>query len=255
MINPKNICICSLVGFLLSFFIGLFSDVRFAHVFLRAFCFALVFGALCVGITFLYQKFLSIDNGSFSAESDASGAKTSGSVVNIVVDDSALPDDGMAPNFTILNNRTDLTAEKPEVKEEGLSDKDDSEESAAPDSSGESLSEPSASETAFKPVSLASASSKNDEPVAEPSAPQSRVMDEASASTESSSVEKLDELPDVGSISMDSVDGSSSPVYEDEIVSDSEFASGGSSMKEQPISGATTVMAKAIQTLLAKDNS
>ena len=95
MINPKNIAVSACVGFFLSFFIGLVSDVRFSHVILRAFIFALVFAALCVGISFIYQKFLSNEGASFSVEQDPSAAKTAGSVVNIVVDDSALVDDGL----------------------------------------------------------------------------------------------------------------------------------------------------------------
>ena len=135
MINPKNIAISACVGFFLSFFIGLVSDVRFSHVLLRAFFFALVFAALCVGISFIYQRFLSNDNGSFSVEADSPAAKTAGGVVNIVVDDSALVDDGITPKFTVMNNHA-LKAEKPASVQANV-------DSAA--SSGEGTS-PSASE-------------------------------------------------------------------------------------------------------------
>uniref|UniRef100_UPI00388F9F3A hypothetical protein n=1 Tax=Treponema sp. TaxID=166 RepID=UPI00388F9F3A len=103
MINPKYICVSACVGFCLSFFVGLISDVRFSYVCLRAFIFALVFAGLSVGISFLYKKFLSSDIG-FSSDSESSPVHpAAGSVVNIVVDDSNLADDEHAPHFEVSN--------------------------------------------------------------------------------------------------------------------------------------------------------
>ena len=256
MINPKNICASACIGFFLSFLIGLFSDVHFSVVVLRALLFALVFAALCVGITVLYQKFLSADNGGFISDPEPSSLKnTNGGIVNIVVDDSNLPDEEMSPKFTVLNNHNSLDNElkKTEIKSEPAVE-------SVPVSSPLSGAGAGPEENpSFQPVSLA-----EPEPKANPapSVPASNLAESASSNSDSSNQaasdvqdQPLDELPDISNMVETSSDVSSnldSPT--DEIVSDSEFATGGAKMKEQPVSGDTAVMAKAIQTLLAKDN-
>ena len=254
MINPKNICVSACIGFFLSFFIGLLSDVRFSHVLIRAFSFALVFAALCIGVTFLYQKFLSNDNGGFSAEAETVSQKTtSGGVVNIVVDDSNLSDDGLAPKFTIMSSHVGDLAKSDEAvkKEEPVKAQSKSPESSAAPSPQEAPAvQPSAAvdnnsgqnDSSFKPVSLADT--------------QAQSKQEPAPAADSNSIEQLDELPDISSMSESPSDSSSDSVLDsvNEVVSDSEFASGGAPLKEQPVSGDTNVMAKAIQTLLAQDN-
>ncbi len=263
MINPKNICISACIGFFISFLIGLFSDVHFSVVILRAFLCALGFALLCVGITFLYQKFLSIDTGGFAAESDPVAAKAqSGGVVNIVVGDSSLPDEELAPKFTVLNNHSDLNKNSESLSAASNTFSEEEPSSASPGQPEPLAAGPAphaeraqdnpapsvAADNSFKPVSLGQVSHNP-----EPDAPSARA---AAASSDGNSTEQLDELPDISDMQTDSSDVASeldSPGT-DEIVSDTEFATGGSKMKEQPISGDTTVMAKAIQTLLAKDN-
>jgi hypothetical protein len=257
MINPKNICISACIGFFLSFFIGLFSDVRFSSVLLRAFLFALLFGALCVGITFLYQKFLSNDNGGFSADAEPASQRASGGMVNIVVDDSNLADDGMSPKFTVLNNRADLT-ETPKEEAEAVSE--------IPVRQAFSPSEAASSSNQTVPVTdmapPAGLGQEKEALAAEAShatAFQAMGLGEIAAASSSSSQggggEQLDELPDVSTMTMSNGEESASSLLsEDGIETDTEFSTGGKKMKEQPISGDTNVMAKAIQTLLAKDN-
>ena len=264
MINPKNICISACIGFFLSFFIGLFSDVRFSQVLLRAALFALLFALLCVGITFLYQKFLSNDNGGFSADAEPAPQRTAGGIVNIVVDDSNLADDGMSPKFTVLNNHTGLSETpqpSPEAPAESDSEPKVNPASESPVSYTEpkaepafvSAGEPSAQKdvSSFKPVGLGEVTGGT--PLAQAAAGVSEPQAHASVLA---GEETLDELPDVNSMSVDDVGEGSHGVYNaaDEIETDTEFSRGGKSMKEQPISGDTNVMAKAIQTLLSKDN-
>ena len=258
MINPKNICICACIGFFLSFFIGLVSPgVNFSHVILRAFLFALLFAVLCVGVSFLYQKFLSnADNNSFGEPESAVRTPASGSVINIVVDDATLPDDGMSPKFNVSPKHvSSMPKEAPQMQNAPVSQTPqaessetkssetvmESEKSSVSELPNEASSQPAPS---FKPMGLESVAS----PVS------------GNSEGEEPSSEKLDELPDMGTLdtiaaqSEDAesmIDSDSSP----EIVSDTEFATGGKHLKEQPISGDTNVMAKAIQTLLAKDNS
>ena len=267
MINPKNLCISACIGFFLSFFIGLISDVRFSRVLMRAFLFALIFALLCIGITFLYQKFLSNDNGGFSADAEPAPQRTAGGVVNIVVDDSNLADDGMSPKFTVLNNHTGLSENAQSGQETPAGTDSEVKVNPSPEAAashtepktGESsvpLSEPLAQEekSSFKPVALGDVAGGAS---ASPAAVQaSSPQPSQTASSVSAGEEQLDELPDVNSMSLDDA-GEAAPGSfngSDEVETDTEFSRGGKSMKEQPISGDTSVMAKAIQTLLSKDN-
>lgn len=253
MINPKNICISACIGFFLSFLIGLISSVHFSTVLLRALIFAVIFAVLSVGISFLYQKFLVADTGSFSSDTDSSAVKPqAGSVVNIVVDDSPLPDEELAPKFTVLNPHSDFEQSKsspsqpqassapvaqpsPEVSVSGAESVPDSIEpvQAQPAASVGPASnpgpEPASQGAAFKPVNLGE------------STPENASLDELPDISDMQTVESADVASDL--------DSSGS-----EVVSDTEFATGGAKMKEQPVSGDTATMAKAIQTLLAKDN-
>jgi len=275
MINPKNICVSSCVGFCLSFFIGLFSDVRFASVLFRAFMFAVMFALLCIGISFIYQKFLSNDvNGSFS-ESDQAPVKTAGGVVNIVVDDSVLPEDAQAPHFDLADPSksaafggdlatADNEGEVKTVQLDNINEAPvrhvetgpgaDSSVKAAPamEKQGSSAAEQSAQAKAEKPSAVQQNPSFS--PASLGSLTNASAQVESSESNSSDS-EKLDELPDIGDMGIESSSDSdgASPVADTEIIRDSEFASGGKSFKDSTNQD-TSVMAKAIQTILSKDN-
>lgn len=273
MINPKNICICSGVGFCLSFFVGLFSGVHFANVLFRAVLFALLFGVLCIGFTFIYKKFLSIDTGSFSSDADAAQPKpVAGSVVNIVVDDSGLADDAQAPQFAVANSSPsmgfggDLAVSEDERKDQKI-ELDDINAAPAPKPSAEPVkTEPAAAEPVAAAPAPVSAAAPSQEPPAH-SQPQTAretasfspanlgTLTGGSAPEKDSEQNNLDELPDIGEMSIENAAESdrSSPMSETEVINDSEFATGGASFKESTNQD-TSVMAKAIQTLLAKDN-
>ena len=257
MINPKNICISAAIGFFLSLFIVLISpSVHFsALVFLRPIIVALVFAVLCVGITFVYQKFLLNDNSnSFSVDTDTSPQKAAGSVVNIVVDDSNLSDDGTEPKFTVLNNHSDLKQDSVPVKEKKVESVPAVSENVPVTEKTESVPESKITDSqsaAFKPVSLGAQSS----PVPAEAAP--KIEKSSPSNEEGEKTEQLDELPDIGSMTIASSENSDSDLQSvsNEVVDDTEFATGGAKLREQPISGDTNVMAKAIQTLLAQDNN
>lgn len=255
MINPKNICYCSCIGFFLSFFIGLVSGVSFSHVLIRALIFAPLFGVMCIGITFVYQKFLSNESNGFSVDGDVAPSRPVGGVVNIVVDDTNLVDEGMSPKFTIATNHADLHEKRteppvyrpePEVSEPVLEPGAAENPAAAPSSP--------AQESSFKPVTLGSASGES---AAQPSVSDSPAPHASPAASAPSGEESLDELPDIGSMGIEEASGGTASELDSpaEVVTDTEFATGGSKMKEQPVSGDTNVMAKAIQTLLAQDNN
>ena len=255
MINPKNICFCSCIGFFLSFFIGLVSGVNFSHVLIRALIFALLFGAMCIGITFIYQKFLSSDSGGFSVDGDVAPSKSVGGVVNIVVDDTNLVEDGMSPKFTIAGNHANLHERRTEAPAYSP-EPEVSEPASVPPAAENPVADPAAAvqESSFKPVSLGGAAGEGGAHSAASDSPASHV---SSAPAASSGEEPLDELPDIGSMGIEDPSGGTASDLDSpaEVVTDTEFATGGSKMKEQPVSGDTNVMAKAIQTLLAQDNN
>lgn len=255
MINPKNICFCSCIGFFLSFFIGLVSGVNFSHVLIRALIFALLFGAMGIGITFIYQKFLSNDNGGFSMDGDSAPSKPVGGVVNIVVDDTNLVDEGMSPKFTIAGNHADLKEKRSEapVYNTKPTEGEPGSVPAATEYQNETSS-PSEQDSSFKPVSLGGVEGNNTDQTAGSGA---SAQKDSSVSAIPAGEEQLDELPDIGNMGIEESAGDTASELNSpaEVVTDTEFATGGSKMKEQSVSGDTTVMAKAIQTLLAQDNN
>ena len=279
MINPKNICICSCIGFCLSFLIGLFSDVRFANVLFRAFLFALLFAALCIGISFIYQKFLTTDTGGFSVEPEQAAQRpVSGGVVNIVVDDSALPEDAQTPRFEVARHSSsksfggDLEPTESENEVKKLDDINEAraakpapepvvrssppEQKQAEDAPSRTSSEPAAvreqtSDGGFTPANLGSLTGGAAPAQAQAASPSPQAQPAAGEQ------KTLDELPDIGEMSLEAAsDGGAdaSPMVETEVISDSEFASGGASFKDTTTQD-TSVMAKAIQTILANDNN
>ena len=277
MINPKNICICSCIGFCLSFLIGLFSDVRFANVLFRAFLFALLFAALCIGISFIYQKFLSTDAGGFSAEGEQPPQRpAAGSVINIVVDDSNLSDEEHAPQFTVANAKpsmgfgSDLSNEDAESSskkavldniEEAPPQAREAPVAASPRVEEVRSAEPVESRPVESHATSVAQASEEPAPAAsfKPADLGNLTASQTAAPAPSSSEEggALDALPDIGDVNLggDSDSDSSDAGMDAEIVTDSEFASNGASFKDTTmVSQDTTVMAKAIQTLLAKDN-
>lgn len=271
MINPKNIGISAAIGFFLSFFIGLFSDVRFSHVLLRALIFGAVFAVLCVGISFLYHRFLSVDSSSFGSDGEPSVQKSAGGIVNIVVDDSELPDDGMTPKFTVLDNSG--LVDKRELSPADEVDEPVAEEPAAqiipaPEvplsdivpkaqkaESGSASAPAAEGAVPFTPAALDSVA-KTASPAAESPAPAGKSAPAAEPVSSEAKTAALDELPDMGEMEAASAGAGTASELSvvEEVVTDTDFSTGGAHLKEQPISGDTNVMAKAIQTLLAKDN-
>ena len=66
MFNSKVIVAAAVVGFLLSFFTGIFSGVGFGFVVLRAIIFAAILALLAVGVSYIFEKFLDMETGDSS---------------------------------------------------------------------------------------------------------------------------------------------------------------------------------------------
>ena len=113
MKNIKSIAICAASGFILSLICGLFSKAGFGHIFLTALIFGIVFGILGFGISFLFERFLSVEavpvdiqdnsSGAVNSNSAASG-KNLGQHVDIVIQDEPLEQSGNPNHYDVGEN-------------------------------------------------------------------------------------------------------------------------------------------------------
>ncbi|MGI5172187.1 hypothetical protein H0R92_01110 [Treponema sp. OMZ 840] len=103
MFNLKTAIIGAAAGFTVSFIAGIIGRVDFLIVLLRAVLSAVFSGVLISAVRFLYVRFLAEAQTEPSA---ASGFKASaaGSVVDISLDDTELPDTDTAPDFIVEND-------------------------------------------------------------------------------------------------------------------------------------------------------
>lgn len=111
MRGTKFIVVFTACGFILSFFAGLFSHSSILSVLLKALIFAVVFGLLGLGISVIFNKFLSDGNpGDFQGEyggeaSSASAANPSlGQHVDITIQDEDLKPSESENHFVVGDN-------------------------------------------------------------------------------------------------------------------------------------------------------
>ncbi len=96
MKNIKSVAICAAAGFVLSLISGFFSKSGIGHILLLALIFALVFGLLGFGITFIFEKFLSVETANTETADNSAGfvpsseKRTVGQNVDIVIQDEPL---------------------------------------------------------------------------------------------------------------------------------------------------------------------
>ena len=101
MFNSKVIVAAAVVGFLLSFFTGIFSGVGFGFVVLRAIIFAAILALLAVGVSYIFEKFLDMETGDSSQYTPEVNV---GSMVDVTVGDDELPEEDSAPGFYVDAN-------------------------------------------------------------------------------------------------------------------------------------------------------
>ena len=260
MINPKNIGISAAIGFVLSFLIGIFSGVSFLLVLLRALICAVIFAAVGAGASILFQKFLSVEQSDTVSDAPVEKAQRVGGIVDYIVGDDTLPDEEQGPRFDVSMTRSSLKAgvkpigESAPVRQTPMPPpvKSVSQGAVAAMPNAASASNTSASPKAtagFTPVNLADATKSSPvQPVA--------------SSEEADDSGMLDELPDIGGISLGGDKDDAEDAGNGDVVSDSEFAmeDGLSSVRMSDSSKSkpateqnASVMAQAIRTILAKN--
>lgn len=229
-VNFKMCSFTAAIAFVLSFFIALISGAGFGISLLRAIILAVCFGALSVGISFVYDKFLNEKSyDASSTESTSDSAPTIGNKVDITIDDEELQEDDETPKFVLTGQNQMLSSDdlksKPmqvdNINEEsghgsGYSKTQTASSSAVSSSvSSKPLSSDSPA-PAFKPVSLGQSSElETDElPAIENTLGDGSFLKQDS---EQYSEDLLDVLPDMGA-------GTKAA---EQTVTDSEFAVGG----------------------------
>lgn len=268
-VNFKLTILTSVIAFVLSFFTALISGAGFPRSLLRGVILAVIFGALSVGITFLYNKFLSDkSSGDSSSDDGQDNPAPIGNKVDITIDDAELQEEENTPKFFLTGqnqmlNKDDVGS-KANVQLDNINEEPAASSSAPVTQSSVSDSKPvqasvpsinpEANESAapsFKPVSLGQMPGSNDTdelPAIENSLGDGSFLKQG----EEESEDTLDVLPDMGSPSK----------ALDDTVTDSDFASGGKnkSRLSDPMfpdgsmaeSKDAALMAEALRTVLKK---
>ena len=265
LFKVKNIAVAAASGFILSFLICAISTHRLGVSFFRGFIFGLVFGVLAFAIDFLNSKFLEVDVGIGADVDESSKGRqaggSSGSLVNITIDDENLTEEDQAPVFDVSSGRQ-VFSYKTEQRGQDAAPAEPvappatepvpaSATSAAPVEQGTGP----AAKAEFTPVQLGTPIAegetvKNDAPHAS----------EAVSAKKATGVKEIDALPDIGEFSSQDNDISDSNSVAS-VINDSEFAQsgdmkasaamteGGDMMKQD-----SKIIASAIRTLLKKED-
>ncbi|MCR5217236.1 hypothetical protein [Treponema sp.] len=267
MFKPKNVLVPATGALVLSFLVSIISTGNFGSSLFRAILFFLLFALLGGIISFLNDRFLSTGDDYSSGGEEGVSRRSSGNVVDIVINDENLTDDGDSPHFNVdHNSRT-------------LGERD----TVAPSVSAAAESRPvnTVNEAAVETVSVQNAESagtlqneaapvQNQNPPpsdfvpvtpgqkpaaaktaqSAPSAPVQKVNTERAAQ-----MKEIDDLPDLGSADDDSSG-------DEGLIESSDFASLGESTEDEKVSVVdgekakdhdTETMAKAIRTLLKRE--
>ena len=111
MKNIKFVSFSAGAGFILSLTFGIFSKSGILKVFLTALVFALIFAVLGFGLTFVYEKFLSLDSSEIDSTKSTESKTVSSSVgnnIDIVIEDQELERSGSNNRFNVGENRSML---------------------------------------------------------------------------------------------------------------------------------------------------
>ena len=237
MFSSKMVIAAAVVGFLLSFFTGLFSGVGFLFVLFRAFIFATVFGLLFLGIKFVFEHFL--DMGDYDSSPMPTEVNV-GSMVDVTVGDDDLPEEDSAPGFYVDAKLSPKTMES-DVSVSPEKSSLDSINSAISSDQGRVFQE---QQPSVQKIQVVDTSEKNT-PVQSSGFVRSDIQTmTSSVSQESvigtSSDDDLDDLPEFKAATKDISEMESSPLR------------GESPMMDKGVQDAEA-MAMAIRTILSKD--
>ena len=247
MKNIKFVSFSAGAGFILSLTFGIFSKSSILKVLLTALVFALIFAVLGFGLTFVYEKFLSLDSSEIDSTKSTESKPVSSSVgnnVDIVIEDQELERSGSNNRFNVGENRSMLNTSDVVTSNNSSSDNssvaEDSKSNFVPVRNLETLTNISGTE-AVKPSAVANKSAEISE-------------------SSSSKNDDLDVLPDFGNLGMPATPMSSfSSSANDSIdeFSDTESSSVYTSKRNDVDTDKfqnTELIAKAISTVLSDES-
>ena len=252
MKNIKLITICAASGFFLSLICGFFSKSGFGHIFLLALIFGIVFGVLGFGISFLFDKFLSVETVAADVSLSSSGDNTSSSVssnknlgqhVDIVIQDEPLEQSGNPNHYDVGENHQMLNESDYNNKE----------------TASEPVKETVVPKNEFVPI-------RNFETVSNFSGNESETLQEATerreaiVQQEEEKGSELDTLPDMSELQVAA--GSSDSDDDTVVISDSDeaqFVHNATNYKSSDVGNGeikdASLMAKAISSILAEEET
>lgn len=247
MKNIKFVSFSAGAGFILSLTFGIFSKSGILKVLLTALVFALIFAVLGFGLSFVYEKFLSLDSSEIDSTKSTESKTVSSSVgnnVDIVIEDQELERSGSNNRFNVGENRSMLNTSDVVTSNNSSSDNssiaEDSKSNFVPVRNLETLTNISGTE-AVKPSAVANKSAEISE-------------------SSSSKNDDLDVLPDFGNLGMPATPMSSfSSSANDSIdeFSDTESSSVYTSKRNDVDTDKfqnTELIAKAISTVLSDES-
>ncbi len=257
MRGTKFIVVFTACGFILSFFAGLFSHSSILSVLLKALIFAVVFGLLGLGISVIFNKFLSDGNpgdfqGEYAGEASSAGAANPslGQHVDITIQDEDLRPSESENHFVVGDNHQMLNDSDVKNSERNAAGSQTSEEGFVPLRKFETVKNFSGKEAVIP--SEAIASNEKQESSTEAPAPAAAPSSDVSFNDEGG----IDTLPDMENFVFSESSGSASDDDSD-TGSDSDFVSMGSSKKNNGPAEVqdAALMAKAISSVLSDENS
>ncbi len=250
MRSAKYVGLFVACGFILSFVSGLFSHSSILSILLKALIFALVFGVLGFGISFIYRKFLSDgSNGDFQGEytadssSGISQQSALGQNVDITIQDEELKPSESENHFVVGENHQMLNESDVRNSEKAAATEQESPKGFVPLRNFETVNNFSGKE-AVVPFEAAAANQNSEN---------------SAGSSENIGAGGLDTLPDMENFVF-SESGSSNSEDDDALASGtgSEFVTSSGSHKKNDAPAEiqdAALMAKAISSVLSDENS
>ncbi len=255
MRSAKFIGLFAACGFVLSFVAGLFSHSSILSILLKALIFAVVFGLLGFGISFVYNKFLSDGTGGdFQGEytqdsSSMSAASALGQNVDITIQDEELKPSESENHFVVGDSHQMLNDS--DVRNSGKVAEDPA-PGFVPLRNFETVKNISGKEAVIPSEAIASEPAREESAPAEPQSSQA-----APAASFNGGDGGIDTLPDMENFVFTENSSSGSDDDDSDAGGDSEFVSMGSHKKSDAPAEIqdAALMAKAISSVLSDENS
>ena len=262
MRSTKSIGLFAACGFILSFVAGLFSHSSILSVLIKALIFAVIFGLLGLGISFIFNKFLSDgSNGDFQSEytadsSPAPAASAVGNNVDITIQDEELRPSESENHFVVGDNHQMLNDSDVKSSANGSKQESSSSQGFVPLRNFETVKNFSGKEAVIPAEAVASGNTAevvNSAPAAASTAANTTVSNFDAGGSDGG----IDTLPDMENFVFSEGSDSGSGDDDSDTTTESEFVSSvGSKKSDGPAEVQdAALMAKAISSVLSDENS